>query len=128
MTPKAYLYLAGLALFLACVAVSGMVGYRLGAGAVQQKWDRSVAEQAQADRKETQDALDESRTLAREAEARAQEALEKAVRASEERQAARVAQAVRQAALEAATRQGVYVAPECRLDDQTFEQLQEQLK
>lgn len=128
MTPRAYLYLAGLVGVLALMLGAGFVGRKLGADSVQQKWDNARAEQAEADRKETQDALDESRSLARQAEARAQEALEKAVRASEERQAARVAQAVRQAALEAATRQGVYVAPECRLDDQTFQELQEQLK
>lgn len=128
MTPKTYLHLGlalGLLLFLAGAYA---VGRHQGAASVQQSWDKARADQAEADAKETQNALDETRRLASAAADKAREDLEAAVRASEERQAARVAQAVRQAALESATRQGVYVAPECRLDDQTFEQLQEQLK
>lgn len=122
-------YLLYLKLASAAAAIAGafFLGRNLGADAVQQRWDRATAAQAEADRKETQNALDETRRLAKEAEARARADLEAAVKASEERQAARLAQAVRQATLEAATRRGAYVAPECRLDAETYEALQEQL-
>lgn len=120
---------AGASLVYVGLLVGGVyVGYRVGAGDVQERWDeeRRIALEAQLD--EGARALETSWELARLASEENRKALERAVRASEERQAARVAQAVRSAALESATRQGAYVSSECVLDEEVFEKLQEQLK
>lgn len=125
---KTYVNAAVVTVLVGSIAASFFSGRALGVSSVQQKWDEERATQAEADRSQVVDALEESRRLAAAAQEKNAELLDRAVRASEERQAARMAQAVRMGVLEAATRQGAYTAPECVLDDETFQALQEQLR
>ena len=126
LIPKPYLYLGALLVLLAAVAGAYFTGKGHGADGVQLAWEKERSATAAAQLELSQAALAESQRLANQARQEAAKALEEALAASEARQAARTAQAVRQAALEGRTRAGDYVA--CRMDKETFEALQEQLK
>lgn len=124
---RLYIALGCSLVIVALMIGAAALGYRVGARDVQAAWDKEAKATLESQLGQSQGALVETRRLADDAAVKYRQDLEAAVLASEERQAARVSQAVRQAAIDSATRQGAYVAPECVVDAETFQKLQDQL-